>query len=47
MRWLRWLALLVGFLACLAPMAHPLEPPSKLRLDGSLWLIVQTPDATP
>ncbi|HTI83528.1 MAG TPA: hypothetical protein VL614_23990 [Acetobacteraceae bacterium] len=38
---LRWLALLVAFLACLAPMAHLLEMPNKLRLDGPLWLAVQ------
>ena len=41
MRWLRWLALLIGFLACLAPMAHLLELPNKLRLNGPLWLAVQ------
>jgi len=38
---LRWLALLVAFLACLAPAAHVLEMPNKLRLDGPLWLAVQ------
>lgn len=38
---LRWLALLVAFLACLAPIAHVLEMPNKLRLDGPLWLAVQ------
>ncbi len=38
---LRWLALLVAFLACLAPMAHVLEMPNKVRLDGPLWLAVQ------
>lgn len=38
---LRWLALLVAFLACLAPMAHVMEMPNKLRLDGPLWLAVQ------
>jgi hypothetical protein len=41
MRWLRWLALLIGFLACIAPMAHLLELGNKLHLDGSLWLAVQ------
>ena len=41
MRWLRRLALLIGFAACLAPMAHVLELPNKLRLGGSLWLAVQ------
>jgi hypothetical protein len=41
MRWLRCLALLIGFSACLAPMAHVLELPNKVRLDGSLWLAVQ------
>ena len=38
---LRWLALLVAFLACLAPIAHVLEMPNKLRLDGPLWLAIQ------
>jgi hypothetical protein len=41
MRWLRRLALLIGFLACLAPVAHLLELPNKLQLDGPLWLAVQ------
>jgi hypothetical protein len=41
MRWLRCLALLIGFSACLAPMAHVLELPNKVRLDSSLWLAVQ------
>ena len=41
MRWLRRFALLIGFSACLAPMAHVLELPNKLRLGGSLWLAVQ------
>jgi hypothetical protein len=38
---LRWFALLAAFLACLAPMAHLLEMPNKLRLDGPLWLAIQ------
>jgi hypothetical protein len=41
MRWLRWLALLVAFCACLAPMAHLMELPNKLQLEGPLWLAVQ------
>jgi hypothetical protein len=40
-RWLRWLALLIGFPACLAPIAHLLQLPNKLHLDGSLRLAVQ------
>jgi hypothetical protein len=40
-RWLQWLALFVAFCASLAPMAHVLELPNKLRLEGSLWLAVQ------
>jgi hypothetical protein len=41
MRWLSWLALLIGVLACLAPIAHFLELPNKLYLEGVLWLAVQ------
>ena len=41
MRWLRWLALLTAFLACLAPMAHLLELPNKFQLDGPIWLAIQ------
>jgi hypothetical protein len=41
MRRLRWLGLLVAFCACLAPMAHVMELPNKLRLEGPLWLAVQ------
>jgi len=41
MRWLRWVALLTAFLACLAPMAHLLELPNKFHLDGPMWLAVQ------
>lgn len=41
MRWLRWLALFVAYCASLAPMAHVLELPNKLRLEGPLWLAVQ------
>jgi len=40
-QWLRRLAVWIAFLACLAPMAHLLEMPNKLRLDGALWLAVQ------
>lgn len=38
---LRRLALLLAFCAALAPLAHVLELPNKLRLDGPLWLGVQ------
>lgn len=41
MRWLRWLALLFAFGASLAPLAHVMELPNKLRLGGVLWLGVQ------
>lgn len=41
MRWLRRLAVVIAFLACLAPLAHVLELPNKLRVDGPLWLAVQ------
>ncbi len=41
MRMLRWLALLFAFGASLAPLAHVLELPNKLQLDGALWLGVQ------
>jgi hypothetical protein len=41
MRWLQRIAALIGFCACLAPMAHVMEMPNKLRLDGMLWLAVQ------
>jgi hypothetical protein len=41
MRLLRGLALLVAFCACLAPTAHVMELPNKLRLEGPLWLAVQ------
>ncbi len=42
-RWrlLRSANLLLAALATLAPIAHVLELPSKLALDGSLWLAVQ------
>jgi hypothetical protein len=41
MRRLRWVATGVGLAACFAPMAHLLEMPNKLRLDGALWLAIQ------
>src|SRR5215471_21238897 len=40
-RRLRWLGLIVAAWACLAPLAHVMELPNKLRLDGPLWLGVQ------
>jgi hypothetical protein len=41
MKWV-WLAnLVLSLLAVLAPMAHVLELPNKLSLDGELWLAVQ------
>lgn len=38
---LRWLNIILAFLATLAPMAHVLELPNKLALDGPAWLFVQ------
>lgn len=37
----RLLALVIAVAALLAPAAHVLEMPNKLRLDGPLWLAVQ------
>ena len=41
MNLVRLIALVVAVLALLAPAAHVLEMPNKLRLDGPLWLSVQ------
>jgi hypothetical protein len=41
MRSLKWLALGLAAAALLAPLAHVLELPNKLRLAGPLWLAVQ------
>lgn len=41
MSFLRLLALVFAVAALLAPAAHVLEMPNKLRLDGPLWLAVQ------
>jgi|SRR6185312_11876675 len=38
---LRWVNLILGIFAALAPLAHVLELPNKLALDGGLWLDVQ------
>jgi len=38
---LRWLGSLIAACACLAPIAHVMELPNKLQLDGPLWLAVQ------
>lgn len=38
---LRWLAVGLAAAALLAPLAHVLELPNKLRLEGPLWLAVQ------
>lgn len=38
---LTWANLTFAVLAFLAPVAHLLELPNKLALDGSLWLAVQ------
>lgn len=39
-RW-RGASLVLAFVACFAPLAHILEMPNKLRLEGGLWLGVQ------
>jgi hypothetical protein len=41
MKAIRTLVLVIAFLATTAPIAHLLELPSKLALDGPLWLSVQ------
>lgn len=41
MRIVRLIALVIAIAALLAPAAHVLELPNKLRLDGPLWLAVQ------
>jgi hypothetical protein len=41
MKAVRTLVLIIAFLATCAPIAHLLELPSKLTLDGPLWLSVQ------
>ena len=41
MKAVRTLVLVIAFLATCAPIAHLLELPSKLSLDGPLWLSVQ------
>lgn len=41
MRWLRRANLAFAVFALAAPMAHVLELPNKLALDGPLWLAVQ------
>ena len=38
---LRWTNFVLCILASLPPMAHVLEIPNKLALDGGLWLAVQ------
>src|SRR5262249_56003099 len=38
---LRTINLILAFIATTAPLAHVLELPSKLTLDGPLWLAVQ------
>lgn len=41
MTYLRWANLILAILAALAPLAHVLELPNKLALNGELWLAVQ------
>jgi hypothetical protein len=41
MRGLRTANLIIGFIATTGPIAHLLEMPSKLTLDGPLWLDIQ------
>jgi hypothetical protein len=40
-RRLGWFARALAVAACFAPVAHLLEMPNKLRLDGALWLAIQ------
>ena len=40
-RVLWWVMLLLAFIATTAPVAHVLELPNKLTLDGPAWLLVQ------
>ncbi|HEY1707652.1 MAG TPA: hypothetical protein VGG10_05265 [Rhizomicrobium sp.] len=41
MRFLAWLTAAVAVMATWAPVAHVLELPNKVRLDGASWLMVQ------
>jgi hypothetical protein len=38
---LRWVNLIFAIVAALPPLAHVLELPNKLTLDGTIWLAVQ------
>jgi Domain of unknown function (DUF1772) len=38
---LRWVSLIFAIVAALPPLAHVLELPNKLALDGTIWLAVQ------
>lgn len=38
---LRWVNLITALVVLLPPMAHVLELPNKVALDGALWLAVQ------
>jgi hypothetical protein len=38
---MRWVNLIFAIVAALPPLAHVLELPNKLALDGALWLAVQ------
>lgn len=40
-RTLCWVMVVIAFVATTAPMAHVLELPNKLSLDGPSWLLVQ------
>jgi len=40
-RYLRGFNLLLAAVAVTAPMAHVLELPNKLALDGPIWLAIQ------
>lgn len=41
MRVLAFISVIIAVAALLAPMAHVMEMPNKLQMDGPLWLAVQ------
>jgi hypothetical protein len=41
MRCLGWMNLVFAIVAALPPLAHVLELPNKLALNGAIWLVVQ------
>jgi hypothetical protein len=41
MRCVQWMNLVFAIVAALPPLAHVLELPNKLALNGAIWLVVQ------